>query len=141
MSVAQILTEKGSDVFTVPSGATVLEVAKSLAEKKIGVAVVMKDNELCGIASERDIVREIAKDSVKALGMPISTCMTSNVVSCSPDDTIDTVMEKMSAGRFRHMPVLINGELAGLISIGDVVKRKILQAEHDVEDLKRYIAS
>ncbi len=141
MSVAQILAEKGSDVFTVEKGATVLEVAQALAEKKIGAAVVLDDGKLCGIASERDIVREIAKDSVEAIGMPISACMTSSVVSCAPDDTIDAVMEKMTAGRFRHVPVLKDGELAGLISIGDVVKRKIEQAEHDVEDLKRYIAS
>ena len=118
-----------------------LEVAKALAEKKIGAAVVLKDGKLCGIASERDIVREIAKDSVEALAMPISTCMTSKVVSCSEDDSIDSVMEKMTSGRFRHVPVLKDGKLAGLISIGDVVKRKIQQAEHDVEDLKRYIAS
>lgn len=141
MSVAQILAEKGSDVFTVENDATVLEVARALAERKIGAAVVLDGGKLCGIASERDIVREIAKDSVEAIGMPISACMTSNVVSCSIDDTIDMVMEKMTAGRFRHVPVLSNGELAGLISIGDVVKRKIQQAEHDVEDLKRYIAS
>ena len=129
MSVAQILAEKGSDVFTVEKDATVLEVAQALAEKKIGAAVVLDGGKLCGIASERDIVREIAKDSAEAIGLPISACMTSSVVSCTPDDTIDAVMEKMTAGRFRHVPVLKGGELAGLISIGDVVKRKIEQAD------------
>ncbi len=141
MSVSQILAEKGRDVFTVTSDTTVLNVAKALADKKIGAAVVLKDGDLCGIASERDIVREIAKDAVEGLAMPISACMTREVVSCSLNDTIDTVMERMTAGRFRHVPVLENGKLAGLISIGDVVKRKIEQAEHDVEELKRYIAN
>lgn len=140
MSVAIILKEKGSDVVTVSPEDTLSSVASTLAAKKIGAAVVLDDGKVCGIASERDIIREIAASGANALDQPISKCMTKKVVDCHPDDSIDAVMGLMTAGRFRHVPVTENGKLAGLISIGDVVKRKIEQAEQDAEDMKRYIA-
>ena len=141
MSVSEILADKGSGVVTSPQNSAIMEVAKILADRKIGAAVVVDDGgQVCGIVSERDIVRHIASDGVEALSKPIDVCMTKNVVSCERAETIDGVMEKMSAGRFRHLPVIEKGELLGIISIGDVVKRKIQMAEQDAEDLKRYIA-
>ena len=141
MSVSEILAQKGREVFTANANMTIQEVASVLAEKKIGAAVVLDDSEkVCGIASERDLVREIAKSGPKALSQPISVCMTQNVISCAETETIDDLMNKMTQGRFRHLPVIKNERLTGIISIGDVVKRKIEQAEREAEEMKRYIA-
>lgn len=141
MSVSEILSEKGRDVFTANAEMTIQEVSNVLAEKKIGATIVIDQNgTVCGIASERDIVREIAKSGSASLTKPISTCMTSRVVSCSENETIDDLMEKMTTGRFRHLPVINEGKLSGIISIGDVVKRKIQKAEQEAEEMKRYIA-
>ena len=141
MSVGEILSGKGNDVFTVDPEATVAEIASTLAKHKIGALVVLNKGSVCGIVSERDLVRHLAQDGHQALDDAVAKCMTSSVISCERADTIDTVMEKMTAGRFRHLPVIEDGELLGIISIGDVVKRKIEQAERDAEELKRYIAS
>ncbi|MEE9376169.1 MAG: CBS domain-containing protein [Rhizobiaceae bacterium] len=142
MSVAEILAQKGNDVITADSGDTLEAVSIILAEKKIGaVMVVDKKDDVCGICSERDIVRLIAKDGSAALGKKISDCMTKKIISCEESDTINQAMEKMTEGRFRHLPIMKNGKLVGIISIGDVVKRKIEQVERDAEELKRYIAT
>lgn len=141
MIVSEILAQKGRDVFTTSSDSTISDVADVLAARKIGAAIVLDgSNKVCGIASERDIVREIAKSGSASLDQSISSCMTTKVVSCSEKDSVDTLMEKMSQGRFRHLPVIENEKLVGLISIGDVVKIKIEQAEHEAEEMKRYIA-
>lgn len=141
MAVSDILAEKGRAVVTVNQQSTIQEVADLLADKKIGAVVVMDSGEkVCGIISERDVVREVARNGGDALSKPVSSCMTKQVVSCREDDSIDTLMEKMTAGKFRHLPVIERGKLAGIISIGDVVKRKIEMAEREAEDMKRYIA-
>ncbi len=141
MSVSEILAVKGSDVVTAPKRASLTEVAAQLAQHSIGALVVMDGEQVCGIASERDLIRSINAKGASALADPIESCMTSKVVSCAPGDTIDQLMDMMTKGRFRHLPVIEDGKLAGIISIGDVVKRKIEQAERDAEELKRYIAS
>lgn len=141
MAVSDILAEKGDAVITAEKTSTILDVSKTLAEKRIGAIVVVDDKgAACGIVSERDIVREVSSGGADALKSPVSSCMTHKVIFCEPDDTVDALMAKMTAGKFRHLPVLDKGKLAGIISIGDVVKRKIEQAERDAEDLKRYIA-
>ena len=141
MSVSDILAAKGRDVFTADGDMTIQEISNILATKKIGATVVLnKDGNVCGIASERDLVREIAKSGADALSKPISICMTQKVVSCDETETIDQLMEKMTKGRFRHLPVISKGKLTGIISIGDVVKRKIEKAEREAEEIKRYIA-
>lgn len=141
MTVSEILATKGRDVFTASADDTIQEISNTLASKKIGATVVLDDNEkVCGIASERDIVRQIAKLGASALEQSISTCMTHKVVSCDETETIDNLMEKMTLGRFRHLPVISHGKLTGIISIGDVVKLKIQKAEHEAEEMKRYIA-
>lgn len=141
MSVREILSEKGTDVVTMTRGSSLADVAAQLAQHKIGALIVMDGDKVCGIASERDLIRAINSKGASALADPIESCMTSKVISCAPGDTIDQLMEMMTAGRFRHLPVIEDGKLAGIVSIGDVVKRKIEQAERDTEELKRYIAS
>lgn len=140
MTIASILNEKGSDVFTISLPRTLLEVCSTLREHRIG-AILIVDNagKLAGILSERDIVRRVAEDGPDALNADAAECMTSNVITCTPEDTIQTAMARMSEGRFRHIPVLENGELAGMISIGDLVKRRIADAEREAEDLKNYL--
>jgi len=140
MAVSEILAEKGGNVITVSQQTTLKEAATILANNKIGALIVVAANEkVCGILSERDIVRDIANSGANALKQTVSECMTHRVVSCSSDDVIDVLMEKMTAGKFRHLPVIDNGILKGIVSIGDVVKRKIEQAERDAEEMKRYI--
>ena len=125
MSVTEILASKGRDVFTADADMTIQEISNILATKKIGATVVLdKSGHVCGIASERDLVRQIAKSGAEALSKPISVCMTQKVVSVDETETIDGLMEKMTKGRFRHLPVITKGKLTGIISIGDVVKRK-----------------
>ncbi|MCJ8309063.1 MAG: CBS domain-containing protein [Hyphomicrobiales bacterium] len=141
MSVSEILSGKGGNVITVTPETRLVDVAKTLAKHRIGALVAKDGDAVCGIVSERDIVRHIASDGADALHHTVADCMTKSVVSCTRSDTIDTVMEKMTAGRFRHLPVIEYGDLLGIISIGDVVKRKIEMAERDAEELKRYIAS
>lgn len=141
MSVLEILAIKGRDVVTADADMSLQEISKVLSDKKIGATVVLdKSGNVCGIASERDIVREVAKSGADALSKPISSCMTQKVISCDETETVDDLMEKMTKGRFRHLPVISDGKLTGIISIGDVVKRKIEKAEHEAEEMKRYIA-
>lgn len=141
MSVSEILAEKGRKVVTANFDDKIQHIAEVLADKKIGATIILDSKgDVCGIASERDIVREVAKSGSTALSNPVSVCMTQKVISCDEADTLDSLMEKMSQGRFRHLPVIQDGKLSGIISIGDVVKHKIKQAEREAEDMRRYIA-
>ena len=141
MAVSDILSTKGRDVVTAERKSTIKTVADLLASKKIGAIIIVDSAEqVCGIVSERDVVREVSKKGADALDKPVSSCMTKDVVSCHDDESIDSLMEKMTKGKFRHIPVINKGKLAGIISIGDVVKRKIELAEQEAEDMKRYIA-
>jgi CBS domain-containing protein len=118
------------------------KVVDQLAQKRVGAIVVTdKAGKICGIVSERDIVRELARKGPEVLSRPVSVCMTTKVVTCSEKDTVDDVMAVMTANRFRHLPVEQGGRLSGIISIGDVVKRKIERAEQDAAELRNYIAS
>lgn len=142
MTVAAILSEKGTAVATAKKEQTMSDIAGILASKKIGAVVIVDDaNKVCGIISERDIVRELAADGASCLDKPCSSGMTGKVISCSVDNTINEVMGVMTKHRFRHMPVIDDGKLGGIISIGDVVKRKIEQAERDAEEMRNYIAA
>ena len=126
MTVARILAEKGRDVFTTQPHRTLKEVIELLAEKGVG-AVVVSDASLSvlGIVSERDVVRVLAKHGASALDDPVSRYMTPKVITATRDDSIDHVMQTMTTGRFRHVPVVEEGRLIGIISIGDVVKRQV----------------
>ena len=140
MLIAQILAGKGSDVISTRPEATIAEVAGLLKEKRIGAVVVTEaDGRLCGIISERDLARGLANYGSKLLDMKVAALMTSDVVTCSPDDGIETLMQTMTDGRFRHLPVVKDGELTGIISIGDVVKHRLKELEAETHMLQDYI--
>lgn len=142
MHVKSILADKGHEVLSVLATQTVDEAITMLAKYRIGALVVMADSDvLGGIVSERDIIRHLAEDGVKVLHQAISSIMTVNVKVCTENHTIDDVMEIMTRGRFRHVPVERAGKLIGVISIGDVVKRKIEASEQETEAMKSYIAT
>lgn len=141
MHVENILQAKGRAVTTVTSGSTIAEAVELLNGMKIGAVVVVDDRKVVGIVSERDIVRHLGTDWAALASRPVSEVMTKNVVSVSRFATIADVMERMTERRIRHMPIVENGELVGIVSIGDVVKRKIEETEQEATALKEYIAS
>ncbi len=142
MNVGGILKDKGRNVETASPEATLQEIARVLGTNKIGALIILnKNGKIAGILSERDIVRAVAEGGADALKKPASSFMTHKVVTCSESDTVNQLMESMTQGRFRHLPVVENGKLSGIISIGDVVKRRIALAEFEAEEMKRYISS
>jgi CBS domain-containing protein len=142
MFVSDILTQKGGLVFTVSPGTTVAQIAQQLSTRRIGSVLVMGDHdEVAGVVSERDLVRAISLHGVAALDLEARHVMTRDVVTCDPDDSIDQIMETMTRGRFRHVPVVRHGELLGVVSIGDVVKARLEEARHEAEALKAYIVA
>ena len=141
MLVRQILgTKGGSDVVTIGSGATVTDAAKLLSEKRIG-AIVVTDaaGSAIGIMSERDIVRELGRRGPACMNDTVDALMTKEMISTSPDEATDRVLEKMTEGRFRHMPVMEDGAMAGLISIGDVVKARLSELAMEKDALEGMI--
>ncbi|KQT53726.1 inosine-5-monophosphate dehydrogenase [Aureimonas sp. Leaf454] len=142
MSVKHILDEKGRQVFTMPPSSTLQDAARELADRKIGAVILTDDGgKIAGILSERDIVRMIARNGAKCLDQSISEVMTTKVVTCSESTTLDELMESMTKGRFRHIPVEERGRLVGVISIGDVVKKRIEEALQEAEQMRSYIAA
>jgi CBS domain-containing protein len=141
MSVRRILDEKGHEVQTIQPHRTLAEASRVLAERRIGAMVVTgADGTVLGILSERDIVRAVATAGAAGLDEPVSRHMTSKVVTCSEGMSIETVMEMMTDGKFRHLPVVESGRLSGIISIGDVVKRHIEKIEAETRAMRDYIA-
>ena len=141
MNVAAILRQKGRAVTTASPAATLLEVANKLAAKRIGAIVVVGPRgEVAGIISERDIIRALAESGPDSLTRPVSETMTRQVVTCQETDTLDELMAMMTARRFRHLPVLTDGALVGIISIGDVVKHHVAEVEMEATAMREYIA-
>ena len=142
MTIARILATKGRDVVTAQPYRTLLEICEILAARRIG-AVVIADahGQLLGILSERDIVRAIGQAGASALDDPASSHMTTEVVTISENETLLVTVEKMNNGRFRHMPIMKNGRLDGLISIGDVMKFRLAEMEREQSALREYIAT
>jgi CBS domain-containing protein len=141
MSVSHILKQKGRDVITAGPSETVHAVAETLGKKRIGAVVISSGmGKIDGIVSERDIVRAIGELGAAALQKPVSSIMTKNVRHCTDDDTETELMALMTQHRIRHLPVISNGALAGMISIGDVVKFRIEAIERDAADMKAYIS-
>jgi CBS domain-containing protein len=142
MTVARILATKGREVLTAQPHRTLKEIAEILAARGIG-AVVIADvqGSVLGILSERDIVRAVGRRGAKALDDAASMHMTTQVVTATEDETVLATVEKMNAGRFRHVPVLKDGRLAGIVSIGDVVKYRLAEMEHEQSALREYIAA
>lgn len=141
MNVAAILKAKGSEVVTVDPSASLGEVATLLSERRIGAVVVMQNRKVVGIVSERDVVTTIARIGAAALTTPVREAMTSRIITCGLNDSIDELMDSMTAGRFRHLPVIEDGELVGIVSIGDVVKHRIAETVMETEALRLYIAN
>jgi CBS domain-containing protein len=142
MTVAAMLSEKGREVITTSAAASIAGAIDTLAKRRIGALVVVDDQDnIAGIISERDIVRAIAEQGERVLSSALSTVMTRAVVTCSESETINDVMTRMTRGRFRHLPVVENGQLTGIISIGDVVRARIEQVEREAEDMRAYIAA
>jgi len=142
MLVKHILGDKGREVIAISADATLSEAARLLARKRIG-AVVVRDaaGALAGILSERDVVRAVADGSVAALARPVSAYMTRAVATCAECDTVQDIMEMMTVGRFRHVPVLDNGLVTGLVSIGDIVKTRIEETVQEAASLRDYITA
>jgi CBS domain-containing protein len=141
MTVARILNEKGHDVVTAAPEVSLTEAVATLAEKRIGAVVVVEGAAIRGILSERDVVRAVARHGIEALRLPVGQCMTRDVQTCEPSDSINTVMQTMTSGRFRHLPVLADGKLAGIVSIGDVVKLRLEEVEREADQIREYIAT
>ena len=141
MLVAQIIREKGGQVFTCAPGDTIAEVARSLKAKRVGAVVVCDEQRVVGILSERDIVGAVAATGTAALDQPVSDFMTADVVFARPSETVDDLLGRMTDRRIRHLPVLDDRELCGIVSIGDLVKRKIDETVQEAETLKAYIVS
>jgi len=142
MDVAAILKHKGRHVETAPPETPLIDITKRLAQLRIGAIVIVDGlGRVIGIVSERDVIRWIATEGPDALRSPVSSVMTNKVVDCSLDETLDQIMERMTTRRFRHLPVVKEGRLVGIISIGDVVKHHIAEVEHDATALRQYIGA
>jgi CBS domain-containing protein len=140
-SVKAILDLKGRDVITAGPSTTVAQAATILSKKKIGAIVVVgMENKISGMFTERDLVHAIAKHGKEGLDQSLAQVMTAKVYRCNEDTTVNELMELMTSRRFRHVPVESNGKLAGIISIGDVVKSRIAEVEREAEEIKAYIA-
>jgi CBS domain-containing protein len=142
MTVRAIITFKGRDCVTVAPDATLAEAARLLAKYRIGALVITgAERRVVGILSERDIVHAMAAKGELALALPVSGAMTREVVTCGEDETIPELMQRMTAGRFRHVPVVDRGQLSGIVSIGDVVKHRLAELEREHDALREYIAT
>jgi CBS domain-containing protein len=142
MTVAKILSSKGREVATITANRKIGEAVSELAERKIGALVVVEGmDRVVGIISERDIVRALGRSGAAMLDDAVATIMTREVVTCSQSETILKVMGRMTRGRFRHLPVIEGGRLAGIVSIGDVVKARIEEVEREADEMRTYIAT
>jgi CBS domain-containing protein len=144
MNVKAILAAKklGGDIISIEPTADLATAAKLLSKHRIGSVVIRGAGErVVGILSERDIVRALSEQGADALALQVGQVMTRDVATCGEDDTVASIMERMTAGKFRHMPVVANGRLIGLISIGDVVKQRVDEVEGESEAMRDYIRS
>lgn len=140
MLVSDILRRKGDKVVAAPPDQTVAEAARLMARESIGSVLVLAGGSIAGILSERDIVRTLAEAGPACLDRPISELMTTHVITCGPEERVDRVMALMTEGRFRHLPVIDEGRLVGIVSIGDVVKSRLEEAQAELEHLSAYVA-
>ena len=141
MTVRSILDSKGHQVTSVPPDVKLAEVVKMLGEHKIGAVLVLDQGRMEGILSERDIVRALGERGASVLDEAVSVVMTRKVVTCRQSDTVSSVMETMTNGKFRHLPVLEEGKVVGLISIGDIVKHHTAEVELEVTAMRGYLAT
>jgi CBS domain-containing protein len=141
MLVAEILKGKGQAVFTLSPDTSLIEACAELDRKRVGALIVCRGDDVVGVLSERDIVQAVAHDGVAALSRPVSHYMTTEVIFAEPSETVAVLMGRMTDRRVRHLPVLRDKRLAGVVSIGDVVKCQIAEATQEAESLRTYIAA
>ena len=141
MLVAEILKTKGEAVFAIAPETPLTEACRELESRRVGALIVCDGDRVVGVLSERDVVRAVARDGQAALERPAADYMTREVVFAEPAETVAMLMERMTDRRIRHLPVLRDQRLAGVISIGDVVKCQIAEASHEAESLRTYIAA
>jgi CBS domain-containing protein len=141
MTVRAILDAKGRQVVSIGADAKLSSAVKTLSERRIGALLVMAGGKIEGILSERDIVRELGERGPQVLDEPVRTVMTAKVMTCRRSDTVAWLMEQMTEGKFRHLPVVEDGQVVGLISIGDVVKHRVMEYETEQEAMRDYIAT
>jgi CBS domain-containing protein len=139
-TVSQLLKVKGSEVFSVTPQDSVLHAIEVMATRHVGALLVMNQGSLVGIISERDYARKVILKNRSSHDTPVGDIMTSPAVSVTPEDTVHHCMERMTEGRFRHLPVVKNGRVVGILSIGDLVKAVIQEQSEHIEQLERYIA-
>ena len=140
MIVKSILSVKGGEVISIEPTATLDTAVKTLAEHKIGALLVLgPDRRVIGILSERDIVRVLAERGASVLSQPLAQVMTRKVITCSQSDSVGVLMERMTTGKFRHLPVIEDEQVIGVVSIGDVVKHRLQEIEHESAALRDYI--
>lgn len=141
MLVTEILKDKGDAVFSVAPDQTLLEACSEIHSRRIGAVMVCDGDRVVGVLSERDVVRAVAREGAGALASPVSAYMTAEVVFAEPTETVTILMERMTDRRIRHLPVLKDRRLIGVISIGDIVKCQIAEATREAESLRTYIAA
>ena len=141
MLVAEILKDKGEAVFVIRPDLRLSDACTELDRRRVGALIICDEDKVVGVLSERDVVRAVATDGIAALDRPVSTYMSADVVFAAPAETVAILMERMTDRRIRHLPVLRDGRLAGVISIGDVVKCQIAEATHEAESLRTYIGA
>jgi CBS domain-containing protein len=140
MTISMILADKGREIVSIEPAATLKSAATLLAERRIGAVVILgADHRIIGILSERDIVRAIGERGTAALDEPVSQTMTRKVSTCTEGETLVAIMERMTEGKFRHVPVVDQGRLTGIVSIGDVVKHRLREMERDSAAMRDYI--
>ncbi len=140
MTVSVIVANKGREVVSIEPNASLADAVRLLAQKRIGAAVILgADRRLAGIISERDIVRVLAERGAAVLDEPVSRTMTRKVESCSENETVAQIMERMTQGKFRHMPVVDQGQVVGVVSIGDIVKHRLHEMERESTAMRDYI--
>jgi len=140
MTVSVIVANKGREVVSIEPNASLAEAVRLLAEKRIGAAVILgADRRLAGIISERDIVRVLAERGAAVLDEPVSRTMRRKVESCNESETVSQIMQRMTEGKFRHMPVVDQGQVVGVVSIGDIVKYRLREMERESTAMRDYI--
>jgi CBS domain-containing protein len=139
MTVRAILDSKGHHIVSIEPDIKLSDAVKILSERRIGAVLVIKNQRIEGILSERDIVRVLGARGAAVLDEPVSETMTRKVMSCREVDTVAAIMEQMTSGKFRHLPVIEGEQIVGLISIGDVVKWRVMEFEREQEALRDYI--
>ncbi|HUK60925.1 MAG TPA: CBS domain-containing protein [Stellaceae bacterium] len=142
MNVETILQAKGRAVVTIEPDASIADAVDLMRRKRIGAVVVSDDGErVGGILSERDIIHALADEGARTLELKVAALMTRHVYSCRPDDTVADIMAEMTTRRIRHLPVVENGRLSGIVSIGDVVKNRLDEVESEASSLRQFITS